>query len=125
MMIYSVLPYLYYVACAGAIGFQFALIFGAPWGRITQGGRHAGALPVSGRIAAGVSVFILLAMVFSIISAAGWWPHWPVWASWLALAVQALSTLANWITPSRAERILWGPITLVMLLVAGSIVFAA
>ena len=32
--------------------FQFCLIFGAPWGQITQGGRYEGPLPVTGRVAA-------------------------------------------------------------------------
>ncbi|MBO6898592.1 MAG: hypothetical protein JJ868_14565 [Shimia sp.] len=123
MMILAALPYLYFLSCLCVIGFQFALIFGAPWGRITQGGTHEGALPLSGRIAAGISVFILLGMAFAITSAAGWWPQWPLWASWGALTVQGLSCVANWITPSQPERRLWGPITSLMLVTAGGIVF--
>jgi len=123
MIITEYLPFIYYAACLGAIGFQFALIFGAPWGRITQGGSNEGKLPVSGRIVAGLSVFVLLGMALATTSAAGWWPNWPSWASWIALAIQSASTLANWITPSRPERLLWGPITLGMLIVAALIVF--
>ena len=97
------------------IGFQFCLIAGAPWGPLTQGGRHPGPLPVSGRAVAGVSVLLLAAMAAAIFSAAGYPPGWPAWTGWTALGVQALSTLMNWITPSRPERRLWGPVTLVML----------
>ncbi len=106
---------LYVLIVAGVIVFQFCLIAGAPWGRLTQGGRHEGALPAAGRIAAGLSVLLLACMGAAIASAAGLPPGWSRWTAWGALGVQALSTLLNWITPSRAERKLWGPITAVML----------
>ena len=113
---------IYAAICAGVIFFQIALVFGAPWGRVTQGGTHAGKLPRSGRIVSGVSIFILTGMALAIVSATGGWPHWPRWASWAALAVQSVSTLLNWITPSRPERRLWAPITSVMLVLAASAV---
>jgi len=37
--------------------------------------------------------------------------------------VQALNTTLNWITQSKPERILWGPITSIMLLIAALVVF--
>ena len=46
----------------GVVAFQVALIAGAPWGRLTQGGLYEGALPTWGRAAAGVSIFILIAL---------------------------------------------------------------
>ena len=113
----------YAAICVGVIGFQFCLIGGAPWGRITQGGQHEGPLPPSGRVIAGVSVFLLLAMALSVLSAAGIWPAWPRWTGWAAVGVQGVSTVLNWITPSAPERRLWGPITLVMLTLASSVVF--
>lgn len=106
----------------GVIGFQIALIFGAPWGRITQGGQVEGPLPLPGRIAAAVSILILAAMALAILSADGRWPHWPVWTGWMAVAMAALVALLNWITPSAPERRLWGPITSVMLAVALAVV---
>ncbi|WP_422048617.1 hypothetical protein [Shimia sp.] len=123
MSVSEILPALYFTACLAVIGFQFALLFGAPWGRITQGGQHEGALPLFGRIAAAVSVVILLGMAVAITSAAGWHPQWPIWTSWIALGVQGLSCLANWITPSAPERRLWGPITSAMLGMAAAIVW--
>lgn len=110
---------LYAAICAVVIVFQFCLIAGAPWGPLTQGGKHPGALPTSGRVAAALSTLLLAAMACSILSAAGIWPHWPMWTGWVTLAVQILSTLLNWITPSRPERALWGPVTTIMLLAAG------
>lgn len=106
---------LYVAIIGGVIVFQICLIAGAPWGRLTQGGRHEGVLPTSGRITAGLSVPLLVCMGAGITSAAGMPPHWPAWSGWIAVAIQTLSTVLNWITPSRAERRLWGPITAVML----------
>lgn len=115
---------LYVAIIAGAIVFQFCLIAGAPWGRLTQGGRFEGALPASGRVAAGLSVPLLLIMGAGVASAAEMPPNWPGWVAWVVLAVQTLSTFMNWITPSRAERRLWGPVTAVMLGLAAYVVFA-
>lgn len=114
----------YIIIVAGVIIFQFCLIAGAPWGRLTQGGRHESALPVAGRVAAALSVLLLVCMGAGIASAAGITPSWPMWTAYAALTVQALSTTLNWITPSRAERLLWGPVTAVMLALAAYVVFA-
>lgn len=108
----------YAVICGGVIVFQFCLIAGAPWGRLTQGGMHAGALPVSGRVAAVASAVLLTLMAGAILSAAGLWLHWPQWTSWVALGIQTVSTVLNWITPSRSERLLWAPVTTAMLVMA-------
>ena len=115
---------LYAVACGGIIVFQICLILGAPWGRITQGGTHPGVLPNSGRVVAFVSIILLVMMAGSIVSAAGLWPNWPLWTGWITLSIQAVSALLNWITPSRAERLLWAPVTTAMLVVAGLVVLS-
>lgn len=115
---------LYVVIIAGVIVFQFCLIAGAPWGRLTQGGTHEGALPIAGRVAAGVSVLLLIAMGAGIASAAGMISTLPVWLIYTVVGVQALSTFLNWITPSKAERRLWAPITTIMLILALYVVMA-
>jgi hypothetical protein len=109
---------LYVAIVAGVILFQLCLIAGAPWGHLTQGGRYGPALPAIGRVAAGLSIPLLICMAAGVASAAGMPPNWPMWTAWAALTVQALSTLLNWITPSRAEKLLWGPVTAVMLVLA-------
>lgn len=106
---------IYFAICMGIIVFQICLIAGAPWGRLTQGGAHAGKLPKRNRIAAGLSAVLLLGLGVSIMSAAGYWPNWPIWTGWAALATTILSAVLNLITPSKPERLLWGPITLTML----------
>ena len=107
----------------GVIGFQVALILGAPWGRLTQGGQTEGPLPLSGRIIAAVSIGILIAIPVALLSADGRWPNWPNWTAWGAVAVLSISTVLNWITPSSAERKLWGPIMTLMLILAIAIVW--
>ena len=114
---------LYAVVVAFVMLFQFCLIFGAPWGRITQGGSHEGPLPVSGRAVAALSVFILMFMGASVTSAAGLAPNWSGWTAHVAIGIQGVSTLLNWITPSRPERLVWAPITSIMLLLAAYAVF--
>ena len=114
---------LYALIIALVVLFQLCLIFGAPWGQITQGGRYEGPLPVTGRIADLLSVPILIFMGASITSAAGLVPYWAGWTAYAAIAMQALSTTLNWITPSQKERLVWSPITSIMLLLASYVVF--
>jgi len=108
----------YSILTAGVIVFQCCLIAGAPWGHLTQGGKNTGALPRAGRIAAGISILLLVGMAGGVLSAAGLAPGWPQWTGWAAVGVQALSTLANWATPSKSERRLWAPITTLLLVLA-------
>ena len=124
-MISLVAAGLYVALILGAVGFQIALIAGAPWGYLTQGGRHQGRLPLRNRVAAGVSIVLLLCMGAAIASTAGLVPAAPAWIGWATVGVQALSTLANWATPSPPERRLWAPINTVMLVAALCVVTQA
>lgn len=109
------IAHLYATAMLAIAFFQVALILGAPLGRYTQGGQNDGALPMSGRIIAAVSIPVVLFQGLAILSAAGF-PGlgWPFWTGWVALAVTGVSTVLNWITPSKPERMVWGPIMLVL-----------
>jgi hypothetical protein len=103
--------------------FQMALVFGAPWGHMTMAGQYPGRLPPRRRAWALVSALLLGAMALVMLDAAGLLTLGiPAWALWAALGLTALTTVANWITPSRPERLLWGPVTLAMLVAAGVIV---
>ena len=117
-MIIQVAAGLYTFLIIGIIAFQVALVAGAPWGHLTQGGRHQGSLPIRLRVAAGASIALLIGMGLTIASTAELVPSSPVWFGWATVGVQALTTVANWATPSNSERWLWGPISTIMLAVA-------
>ena len=117
------LAWLYALLVGATIIFQIALIAGAPWGHLTQGGANRGSLPTRAKVAAVLSSVVLVLMAGGILSSAGLWPNWPRWASWLALAMTAVSLIFNLITPSAAERRLWGPVTAVMFLSALGVMF--
>lgn len=110
--------YLYCTMMTGVIGFQIALILGAPWGRLTQGGQVEGPLPPVGRLVAAVSIIILAAFALAMLSADGRWPYWPRWTGWVTVSANALMMVLNWITPSPAERRIWGPITTTIFILA-------
>jgi hypothetical protein len=124
-MLTQIAAVMYLVAVAGVVAFQLALIGGAPWGHLTQGAKHEGALPAKARFAAAVSIVLLAVMAGAITSAADMVPNWPVWTSWAGLGLQALTTVANWATPSNAERRLWGPVNTVMLFLALTVMASA
>jgi hypothetical protein len=122
MELEQIMAILYVLTVASVVIFQLCLIFGAPWGHITQGGNHKGSLPLSGRITALLSILIILYMAASIASASGLAPNWADWTAYVAISMQVLITILNWITPSKKERILWGPTTSIMLLLSVYIV---
>ncbi|MDG1482608.1 MAG: hypothetical protein P8R54_23660 [Myxococcota bacterium] len=124
-MIIPIAAGLYIALILGVVAFHVALIAGAPWGYLTQGGQHRGRLPLRNRVAAGVSIALLLCMGAAIASTAGFAPSAPAWIGWATVGVQALSTLANWATTSAPERRLWAPINTVMLAAALCVVTQA
>jgi hypothetical protein len=103
-----------------AVGFQIALAFGAPWGRLAMGGKYPGVYPKTMRIAA-VLMGAFLALLAAIVGVrAGWlYPELIGLTSsliWFVVVVNTLGFLMNLITPSRWERMLWAPVTCILLL---------
>lgn len=105
--------------------FQLALLFGAPWGELTLGGKYSGALPERARLIPLVSALLLIGFAVVVVSRAGLAFSGLYSAStylvWVVAAYCALGCVANAITPSRGERRLWLPVV-VALLVASVIV---
>ena len=109
---------LYILITVVVIFFQLFLVLGAPWGEFTQGGRHKGSLPISGRISAAVSIPILVFMASSISSVVGFVPNWSIRTAYITLALQGVTAVFNLITPSLKERRLWGPVTTIAFILA-------
>ena len=98
---------------------QMALVIGAPWGSITLGGLWPGVLPPRLRLAALAQAAILTALALIALDHGGYLDiGLPPYAIWVTAAVTCISAVLNNITPSRIERRLWGPVTILMALAA-------
>ena len=115
---------LYILITVVVIFFQLFLVLGAPWGEFTQGGRHKGTLPISGRISAAVSIPILVFMASSISSVVGLVPNWSIRTAYITLALQGVTAVFNLITPSLKEKRLWGPVTTIAFVLAAYSTFS-
>jgi hypothetical protein len=109
----------YAAVTVAACAFQAALAAGMPWGHLAMGGKYPGRFPPALRVAAVVQLALLAALACIVLVRAGvilpaWHEH-STRLVWIAVAVSALSTLANLATPSRWERILWAPVAGAML----------
>lgn len=111
----SILAITYAVLAGFPTAMQIALAAGAPLGRFTVGGRFPGRLPGPWRALALVQASLLLAMACAMLDRGGVLRlGLPDLSFWTALALTVLTTIANIATPSRPERLLWGPVTLAM-----------
>jgi len=108
------------VLMAGVVAFQVALVFGAPWGAYTQGGRTDGALGSSGSLLAAISCVILLMMGAAILARVGEGPlkrasgRVVTVLAWFTTIYAALAVVLNLITPSTSERAVFAPTTILI-----------
>ena len=102
------------------IVFQLALVAGAPWGELTRGGRFPGRLPAKMRLVPVLSALLLAGFAAVIAARAGLIESPATLSSgilvWVVVAYCSLGVVANAATPSKAERRLWLPVVLVMLI---------
>ncbi|MDH4162258.1 MAG: hypothetical protein OEW15_06150 [Nitrospirota bacterium] len=114
--------YLFTVLTAFAVLFQFALALGAPWGTMTMGGKFPGQLPPRMRIAALVQIVVLVFAALVVLSRAGIiisdYSTYSRSAIWFVVAFSLVATVLNSITPSKKERMLWAPISIILLVCA-------
>ena len=119
------------VVLVGIAAFQFALVFGAPWGAYTQGGRTEGALDTSGRLSATVSCAVLLVMASAILARVREGPlmnaprRLVTALAWFTTIYAALAVVLNLVTQSSSERAVFAPtaiilFALVLITMAGS-----
>jgi hypothetical protein len=111
---------LYAGVTAVVIVFQLALAAGAPWGEYAMGGAYPGRFPPALRVAAIVQALILVGFLWVIATRGGLLPTAHpkrfVWLTWVIVAYSVVGFVLNVITPSAGERLIWAPVTLVMLI---------
>ncbi len=109
------------LTAVGAL-FQVALALGAPWGDYTLGGRFPGQLPTKLRVAALGQVLIMFLFAFIVLVRAGLVSDALYAVSrvaiWFVVSFFVLGSVANLSTPSKGERLLWGPVNVLMLIMA-------
>jgi len=114
--------YLFSVLVAFAVLFQIALALGAPWGAMAMGGRYPGRLPPRMRIAALIQVVALVFIALIVLTRAGValneFSALSKSAIWAVVVLSLVGAILNTITPSKRERMLWAPISIVLLVCA-------
>ena len=100
--------------------FQVLLAAGVPWGRAAYGGQAAN-LPANLRTTSAVAAVVWSLLALVVLRRAGlfgWSPLPEGWirpASWVLVALFAVATVLNAITPSALERAIWLPVSALML----------
>ena len=99
--------------------FQAALVFGAPLGELTMGGRFPGKLPRKMRIAAAVQILVLLCFGVITASKAGiafeQFYRISKIGIWVIFAFFIFGTVMNLSSPSRKEKLVMGPANILAL----------
>ena len=114
----TIAAYIFLFCTVLGILFQFALALGAPWGEMAMGGKFPGKFPPPLRMLAVVQAFVLAGMAAVVVARAGMafdsFFELSKTAIWFVCAVCLVSAILNIITPSKKERVLWGPIAVVL-----------
>ena len=105
----------------GIAVFQCAAMLGAPVGEYMQGGSVKGRLPRQRRAAAAVSALVLVLNACAILGVTGTGPlaelesPWLELLWWLTSAGAVVGAALNLATRSRKERLVFGPLSLILL----------
>lgn len=99
----------------GVAGFQGLLAAGAPWGAAAYGGANSGVLPESLRVSSAVAAVVYLAL--ATIAGTSLAPT-PIRGRILygAGALMAVGAIVNIASPSFIERIIWTPVTILLVI---------
>ena len=112
---------------AVVVGFQVALILGAPWGHLTMGGQISGALPIRLRVLVAIQALLLMGLAAIVLASAGValveLRRISRRLVWVPVAISGLSLALNLATPSEWERLLWSPVALLMLVSSSVVAF--
>ncbi len=106
------------IGCLGVAAFQVALAAGGPLGRAAWGGAHE-RLPRNLRVASAVAAGAWVLAALIVLAAAGFEAS-PIpasvaeWATWVLAGLLLVGAVMNFLSRSRLERIIWGPVALVL-----------
>jgi hypothetical protein len=110
---------IFFTFCFIVALFQLSLALGAPWGEYTMGGRFPGQLPPKMRIAALIQIIILFVLAWIVLLKSGlaFGQFYPIGkiGIWFVVAFFVIGSILNLATPSKKERILWGPVNILLL----------
>jgi len=100
--------------------FQLGLALGLPWGAASMGGKYPGQYPPRMRMAALAFIPFLILLALTVLVRAGlllprFQPASAI-AIWVAVAFSLVSVILNSITPSKIERSIWVPVTVLQLI---------
>jgi hypothetical protein len=106
------------VISLGVVGFQLALVAGAPWGEYTMGGQTKGRLPRALRVGAAVSAVIMLAQGGHYLAQVGVFPLLldstaNSVVNWVWFGFNIAGLIVNSISRSTKERNTWVPVLMV------------
>jgi hypothetical protein len=106
------------IGCLGIAAFQVTLAAGAPFGRAAWGGAHE-RLPRNLRVASAVAAAVWVLAALIVLAGAGFEVS-PIpdpvadWATWVVAGLLLVGAVMNLISRSRLERLIWGPVALVL-----------
>jgi hypothetical protein len=117
-MLVTIAAVVYAVLIGTLVIFQLALASGRPWGEYAMGGRFPGRYPPGMRVTAVFQAVILAAFGLIVLTRAGMvFPGRFAGSTvmiWVVAGYAVLAVILNLITPSKKERNLWAPVTVVM-----------
>ncbi|MDP2424918.1 MAG: hypothetical protein Q8M70_00975 [bacterium] len=100
--------------------FQLALFFGAPLGKYAMGGKFPERLPKHMRFIPLIQIMILWFFVYVVLIKTNLIDNQPSSIGsigiWFVVAFFSLGSVMNLITPSKPERMVWGPINVLTLI---------
>lgn len=115
----TICAYIFSAFSVAIVIFQFALALGVPWGELAMGGKFHGRFPPYMRVAALVQivlyVFIMLVVLTRSELVFNQYFESSKFAIWFVVVLFAVGTILNIITPSKKERKLWAPVSIVLL----------
>lgn len=122
----KIISIVYLLILCFTIIFQVGLILGKKWGEYTMGGYHKGKLPIHLRFFTFISVLILIFISLIILQESKLIDNYFKLQDnliWGVIVFNIISFFMNTITRSKKERMLWQPLTGIMLIISIIIVF--